>query len=450
MTGRVPLTLGEARHHLTKWAKRAVAHWPIVTAALAVVVALYGFRNVEDVATTKAYDMVVDWSGARAILAGYNPYSPEGIKFMGSPQGAGLGHPPTTLVWFLPLADLSLPAAKTVWNGLTLLMLFLHLLVVVRELELPSPLTLVPLGVGAVLWTSWMRYHLHLGQLSEAIAFLYVLSWYHLRRGHDVWAGALLGLACTLKFYPGAVLLYFLLGRRFRMVIAGIAAWCAIAIPVTARIGIVAWKQFLSQQREFVWFWMTHLRNASISGIVQRLHYPICQFRPGPKNAWVAGNYLAASLSLALVGFTFWLTRRSVRAGRSIDVAFALFTLVSMITGPWTWEHYDVLLILPLVVAAVALVQARRAGLGWGWTGAGFATLAAVVAMLSENIELKNQLWDGWFGRQPPSHLRLHFIEWTTLLPAPALIALLILLVRWANRRPDDPFASLRLPARAS
>jgi hypothetical protein len=408
-------------------------------------------RGYQEVMAAKAYDLNIDWSGARAIAAGHNPYSPEGIKFMGAPQGAGLGHPPTTLVWLLPLSDLSLPAAKAVWNELTLLLLFVHLLLVATELELPSPLATVPLLVGLVLCASWMRNHLSLGQLSEWIAFLYALAWLHLRRGREAWAGALIGLACTLKWYPGAVVVLFLLARRYRFVLAASAAWLAVAIPVTARIGLVAWKQFLSQQREFVIQWMTDLRNASIEGFVQRLHYPACKFFHGPRQPWATGTYLATGLSLALAVLAWWLTRRPLREGRAIDLPFALLTLVSMVTGPWAWEHYNVLVILPLFVTLVALVRARRCGLGVAWTAAGALTLAAVVAMLAVNMNWKLELWSAWFGKGPPQpkppHALLHFAEAISLLAAPALIVLISLLIRWSTKRAPDAFASLRLGA---
>ena len=51
-------------------------------------------------------DGFIDWGGAKEMLAGRNPYSLASLRIIGLSQKEGLGHPPTTLIWFYPLAHL--------------------------------------------------------------------------------------------------------------------------------------------------------------------------------------------------------------------------------------------------------------------------------------------------------------------------------------------------------
>jgi hypothetical protein len=425
---------------------RARRLYALAAGCAAVLGLWYGLRNFEEAIASPPHDMVVDWNGARALRAGYDPYSAEGLRFLALPPSTGLGHPPTTFVWFLPLADLSLAACKAVWNQLVVLLLFLHLLVIVTELELPSPLLTLPLLFGAVLSTSWMCDHFLVAQLSEVIALLYALAWYHLRRGRDGWAGVALGLACTLKFFPAVVILLLLLVGRWRVAPWAAAAWSAFAVPVTAKIGLHAWREFAAQQAPIAARWLVHVRNASVFGMVQRLHYPLCTSRDGLRAPWVPGLWIAAAIVLALIALAWRVTRGAARRGpRAIDLPFALFTALSLISSQWAWEHYYTALLLPLAVAGVALWRARRAGLGRRGLTAGVTALVGCVALLALSIHWKSGIWFRWYTATPPPHYRLHLVEAFADLPTPLALALLASLLVWSERRAPGALDDLRL-----
>lgn len=425
--------------------------YPIVALVLAGWLLVGGFESYGRTLKGQPWDILLDWNGARVIRMGKNPYQPEGqqvgrgrewITIAGPNLPFNVGHPPTTLVWFLPLAQLDLGAARQVWDELTLLLLFFHLLLIASELSLPSPLATTALLFGLVLSTSWMQDHLGVGQLSEAIAFLYVVAWYHLRRGRDAAAGVALGLACTLKFYPATVVLLLLLSRRWRAVAAAAAAFAAVAVPITWRLGLSSWWLFLEQAKPYTARWLAHISNASLAGILQRVHYPTCLAGDVYRVTWQPGAVVASALSLALIALSWRLGRGVQRRGAAVDLPFALFTTVSMITGPYSWEHYDVTLILPLLVVATALVRARREGLGAGFVALGASATAAVVLMLADDIGTKKALWQQYQGAHKPSHVLLHLHEVANWLPAPTLILLLALLIAWFARRERDGAAT--------
>jgi hypothetical protein len=289
-----------------------------------------------------------------------------------------------------------------------------------------------------------MRDHLHVVQLSELIAFLLALGWYHLRKGRDVLAGVMVGLAMTLKFYPGVVVFLLLANRRYRAVAGAAVAWLAVAVPITVRLGISSWKMFLDQTKPYTVYWMSHIRNASIQGIMQRTHWRTCLYPPAHRVPWPPGEVIAAVLSASLIAVVWWSTRRTLARRAAVDMPYAMFTLASLITGPYMWEHYNVTLVLPFVLAIFALKRAHQHGLSGWWILAGAAALSVVVAALSLNIATKNQLWDGYSRAPTPmGHVTLHVVEVANWISTPLLLLLLGLLVRWSVRRAPDAFDDL-------
>jgi hypothetical protein len=401
-----------------------------------------GVRRYRETRDTRAYDLILDWNGARVLRQGVNPFSPEGLKMVGATPELGFGHPPTTYLWLLPLADRTLPEAKRAWNAFTVALVYAQSAMAVFELALPFPWLTAPLVGSALLSSSFMREHLYVGQLATLISFWYVLAWLLLRRRRDLAAGVALGLAATLKFYPGLPIVLLALCRRWRCTAGAALGWGVPAAGVTAVIGWRAWLQFLEQARPYTVAWLPHLRNASLHGIVQRIHYPICEYGAAIRPLWEAGTYYASAATLALTAALWWQTRRDARPGGAIDVPFAMFVCASLLGSPYYWEHYNVTLMLPLVIAATAVVRARAVGLPRvGWI-AGGASVAAIVWMLAIDVRLKNRLWERYYGPHPPSHLKLHLFEVLSWAPAPACLALLALLLGWAHRQ--DPLAFRR------
>jgi hypothetical protein len=332
---------------------------------------------------TRPWDGIIDWGGAREMLAGRDPYSPESLAAIGLSPERGLGHPPTTLIWFYPLAGLDLEMMKHVATGLTLVMLLFHVGIVAAELELPAWPLVALLISSAVYGTDWFLLHLSLVDLSELIALLYVLCWYFLRRGRDGPAGVMVGLACTLKLYPGLMVLFLGAARRWRAVIAAALTYAVFGVEVLRRLGPAGFRHFLEQTGGYTDGWIADIRNASLTGIVHRLFFPLWGWE---RRALTAASVIAAAVSLALLALAWLVSARRIRAARSepaaIDLPFALFSVLSMAPGPYQWEHYNVTLILPFLMLASEMLRAERTGPRWWIRPAALAAVLAAVALL--------------------------------------------------------------------
>jgi hypothetical protein len=381
---------------------------------------------------TFPWDTADDWFGARYFLMGRNPFAPEVLPELKSAYHLnGMGHPPTAQLWFLPLTRLDLQSMSWVVSHIMLILLLFHILVVVLELRLPAPLVTVALLFSAVLASSWMLDHLAMAQTSEAIALCYALGWYFLRQERQTSAGVALGLATTFKLFPGLMVLFLLVTRRYRAVLAASVTYLTVASVMTAGYGPIAWRQYFQRQSYIADLWVSNIRNGSIHGIVLRLFEPACR-QPGP--TLFRATAIASGISLVLLGTAWWLSRRAASSARTVDLPYALFCMISGFINPWTWEHYNVILILPLILSGVALWLATRQGLSQSAVLLGCATLVSAIAMLGIDVMAKVRLSRA-VHLDPSLHLRLHLLEVASWLPTVLVLVMLGMLIYWFERR---------------
>jgi hypothetical protein len=241
----------------------------------------------------------------------------------------------------------------------------------------------------------------------------------------------MLGASCTLKLFPGVMVLFLLLSRRFRAVAAAAAVYLTIAGIMTSRYGFACWPQFFAMQGPISQHWMMNIRNGSPHGIVLHVLRPVCAAtRP---ITWQI-SALSSGLALVLLVLAWLLSRRTAllaaqdpRATREIDLPFALFSVLSGFLNPWVWEHYNVLLLLPLGISLVTLYglwqdgDRRRL-----WAVVGFVVVAAILYLLSIDMQDKVGLPRAYqLAPSPKLHRRLHLLEAVNWMP---MVLTLILL----------------------
>lgn len=293
-------------------------------------------------------DVAVDWKAAQLFWRDISPYSPRGLKLVGVPA---FGHPPTTPFWFLPLHTLSHAAFGEVLGIISMAMTVAVPAIVIFTLRWPMPYLFTALTFGLVQATPTALEHARVIQISVWIALAYAVAWKSLRRGRDVEAGVALGFACTLKLFPGVMVIYLMLCRRWSAVAAAMISYLCVASVMTARWGLGSWLLFFQQQKLISRQWLTHVRNGSLHGIIRRAFVGLCD--KAPVDDPFATTTIAICAAL-LFGASVWLWHRAYRAQpdtATSDRAFALFSVLSAFLNPWVWEHYFYLLIMPALVA---------------------------------------------------------------------------------------------------
>lgn len=402
------------------------------------------------------YDGLEDWLAIRYYAQGKNPYSDESLAELNRPV---LGHPPTTGFWLIPLANVEKAVAAEVMTLTSLLLLFLLIYLCARAVAFPSPLMLATLGFAWWLTTDAMTMHWHNIQVSVHIAFALALCWVFLRRGQDVAAGVSLGFAAMIKLFPGLLILLMLFARRYRAFVAASATYLFAAGVMTATYGIESWRQFLRHQSQLTG-WMGSVRNASLHGIILRFTSPVCVGVVSSRKATLIANGIAlVLLALAVLVCRPALRHARERDPRSIDLPFALFTVLSAFLNPWIWEHYVVLFVQPAFVLMARVYPPMRDA-WWGWLDEqtpgrklvgntlGFLAVAACLSgvgyVLKMSIYSKMVLEDLWRAHPTPwRHRYLHLMETLNWLPW-AVVLLVCFVAAWRlapRERRDSPAA---------
>ncbi len=296
---------------------------------------------------------------ALAFLHGGDMYGPNPATDIPQVDGHPMQflnlNPPHFHIPLIPLAMLRPGIAGAIWGVVSLASLMLSWTLIKREvgLNLGGPWgwrlllagALMFAGTGATLVT---------GQLSFLLLLIVTIVWIQARRGKWVKAGALLGIAASVKPFLLIFLPYFALRRRYRAIVACLllgAACFAVGILVFGTDVHTKWLQSLSASAAWNWAPM----NASISGILSRV------FAPSPPYSPVAVMPRSLKASWLLVsGLTFLLTMLATAkktAPSSLDRDFALLLVSALLLSPLGWIYY---LWLPLGPMTALVVEAGR------------------------------------------------------------------------------------------
>lgn len=302
-----------------------------------------------------ASDAFMPWYGARAVMAGQNPYT---IAFQGELQQvyygadytgasgvespAGFYYPAFVALSLLPVLWLPFGIARwviaaglgTALAGGTALWLALSIRAAGWWQQQRRPWLYLLAGVSALLFAPSISLLL-LQQLSGLVFFELVLAHWAAARHRFAVAGVLLALAAIkpqLALIPMAGLLFWALWRRERWPLLG--SWAAVVLAECA----------FSQWRVPAWV-------GGFLAAAGRRHATIPEFwLPG---MLAGGNavlgWLLTGTLLGLLAFCWWRLRGEEAGSRAVLHAAALGFAVSLVVVPDV-AHYNRVLLLPALV----------------------------------------------------------------------------------------------------
>lgn len=242
-----------------------------------------------------------------------------------------------------------------------------------------------------------------LGNVGLLLLFLIVAAWFLVERGREWEAGIALGLATLIKLLPAALIVFFLLQRRWR--VAGAAAVVVLVLGLGLPLLTLGFETTLAQHRAF---YDRAIREGSARATItderpQKAMYnnnalPMVLRRwLSPLNAGksrtsgpmyvnpvdlprgvILGVY--AALMLLLLGGSVWTSLRgaprwppqSATEGWRLRAQFGVWCCLMLLTSPLVWTHYLPLAYWPLAFVADRAARARPrcwsvvALAGWG------------------------------------------------------------------------------------
>ena len=328
----------------------------VVLVILAVVVA---FRAMQFVAMAAddfwAADFAAYWTAGRHLLEGQpiysatqlaGPYTPEGlVGFLYAPPFAAVVAPIAALV-----PD-SYGAAAWIWVVLGAVVLVASVVAVARaegldrRLDLALP-TIPILVVLAAIFPPILG-EITVGNVHLELLGLLSLAWLGVRRGDargDAVAGVAIGAATMIKIFPGLLVVWLLVRRRFRAAAWSVGAVAAIALVSVPIVGLDNWLDFPRAL----------LNMGPIVSTIDAVS-PISWLEPVVGFDLARWSVLGAGTALVV-----WAARK-----RDERVGFALAVTVSVLVAPSVFHHYLTLLVLPLLLALAAGVPLKVVALAY-------------------------------------------------------------------------------------
>lgn len=305
-------------------------------------------------------DYYQEWSSARSFILHEPIYRPTlelarrdfGARSVNS-QTWILGynvHPPTSVLLAIPFGYLPYYQSFLAWSFFTLGLYAVCLWLIARNSDYNfGILSLLPLTCLCLL-SSPFWHQFHQGQLNPLILIFITLGWMSVRSRNPWQAGLWLGLAAAVKVFPAFLGFYFLVRREWRYLAALVIGFTVTTLVTVAVLGVDTYRDYVKLVLPEALEWRSANTNASLAGLFNKL------FDPGPRG----GNYLPVLHSplLAKLGYLLswavilgsmipiWLRARTARQS---DLAFSMAIVGMLLLSPVTWDHYFLLLPLPLI-----------------------------------------------------------------------------------------------------
>jgi hypothetical protein len=297
-------------------------------------------------------------------------------------------HPPLLTLYVAPfVAGLGIFGTYAAVSLLSLAALALSLVLIYRGLGLRlSGRHLLLLCLALLCWDPIIG-TLRAGQPSLLLTALMVAGWYWLRQGRPVLAGSAVGLAASLKLYPGLLIFYLLLRHRKAFVPALLTVAALVVLGGTVA-GWHSYAEHLATDRGVIEEYFAYTANLSLLAAVGRSHPEYLGVVQALAPGWTAGEtqfQIARAVFLALAGGILAAVTWAVLRGRNerrqgdgrdrLDLEYSLFMVLMIVLSPVSWGHYLCGLVLPL-----AVLGRRALALSAPW-GAAITFLGLVVIL---------------------------------------------------------------------
>lgn len=309
--------------------------------------------------------------GAKILRLGESPYDRTLMKQAAAHARVSVNpyvYLPFTGQVMAPLTFLPMPAAQKVWFWANHVFLLAALGLMAWGRGRWSPAAFLMLLGMASCWYPLTR-TLTAGQLNCALLLLITAYWRAMVSGRGRLAGFTLAFAALLKIAPGFLILLAVLQRRWRLLRWTIGWGLGLTILSAVACGPGRYVEFLSTLRQMGYgksTWSAEgfdFYRQPFNQSPNAFFHRALTDNPTTEPWVVAGPSVANGLTrafaglLLLAGATLILRSRKDRAGDDLDLAIAL--IIMFLLPSLYWDHYGVLLLLP-----VALI-ARRRPTGW-------------------------------------------------------------------------------------
>jgi len=285
------------------------------------------------------YDFSAYFLAAQRLASGAALYDPAQLTGAFPPQEHfAYLYPPFLAVVLLPITALGdFRSAMWIWSAIELCALVFATVVFARQRRLPGLVIL--LLICCELALAQVAFELVMGNVQLILVGLFVLAWVGIERSDGAGAygaGVAIGVATIIKVFPGVLILWLLLTRRFRAAIAAIVTMAVLAALTLPWVGVGAWLDYvlvLANIGPPVDIWSSISPTTVLSELT---------------------GFTIARVAVLAVGL-FLIAWAALR--RPAPTSFAIALMVSILIVPTLYPHSMSLAVAPLLIYAVYSVD---------------------------------------------------------------------------------------------
>ena len=314
---------------------------------------------------TAPSDFTQDYIGAQQLLLGksvYPPHFEEIYKNLLQSSGSNLNpnikfrnaHPPFISILLFPFALLNFHSAIVLYAMITIVSMILIIFLLLKS-EHISFLYFPLVSLFVFAWPPF-QVNLYLGQISILITLFITLGWYYYKKGKDRISGIFIALATMIKFYPGLLMVYFLINKKYKALLSSL-----ISISIIFILTLIISKHdvlhfILNVIPNDVKYWGTDIENLSINGFFSKIFLPMRTYNNTTALTVVVSPFLKNLFYYAAVGLLLCYVALHIKKYNN-DLGFSLFLILSLLLSPLCWNNYFTLLLLSFIILIKELVK---------------------------------------------------------------------------------------------
>ncbi len=359
-----------SRGSIGDWLSRKGYRWAILACALLVWQGKPLVRSLQP-GPGEARDFFQEWASARNWWNGLPVYTNQEaslalyLDLHRNPDDRYFvevnAHPPTSVLMALPLAWLEYRDAHLAWNLISLAGLGISAWLIARAFAIPYSPRLLFIAAFVLVSNPVLQQTIQ-GQLNCVLLLLITGIWLADRAGKPWLAGVLLGLAAAVKLLPAVLFLYFLARRQWKSLLAGAGCFVGVMLATATILGVDACRSYVQDVLPQISAWRSLHYNLSIPGWWNKLFDPGSKgYAIAPLVFWRSAARLGIALSCLGVAWGMFRAATRARSPAARDQAFGVAVTAMLLVSPVAWEHYAVVLLLPVMILSQGLPSSRKA-----------------------------------------------------------------------------------------
>ena len=314
---------------------------------------------------TAPSDLAQDYIAARQIRLGKTVYpsdfaqmNKELLQSFGSQLNPGIqfrnAHPPFAAILMYPFSFIGFQNAAVIYTLITIVGMLMVIFLLFKTENIPF--YYAPLMVLFIAAWPPFQVNLYLGQISVLITLFVAAGWFFYKKGNQILAGIFIALAAMIKFYPGILIVYFLINKKYKAFIASLIG-VGIIFVLTIVISKHDWIHFIIDViPQDVQYWQTNMENLSINGFFSKLLLPMSSYNNTKQLAVLVSPFLRTTYVYVATGLLVLFVILNMKKYDN-DLGFSLFLILAMLISPICWNYYFTLLLISFVVLIKELLK---------------------------------------------------------------------------------------------